>query len=120
MCLNKKVLIGLGAVAVGLLLLEPGWAVVALPLLILAVCPLTMIFMMRGMKGREADRGSGDAAAKPQPAGPSTATEADLGKQITGLQSELRLLKTVNAQRSSAPQLPSVEMTKNNEADTRP
>src|SRR6266550_2751301 len=44
MCLNWKVLAGLAVV--GLLVL-----VVALPLLLVAACPLSMLFMMRGMSG---------------------------------------------------------------------
>ncbi|MBA2316427.1 MAG: DUF2933 domain-containing protein [Euzebyales bacterium] len=51
MCLNKKVLLGLGAAAVGVLLLAPQWLGAALPLLLLAACPLSMVFMMMAMRG---------------------------------------------------------------------
>jgi hypothetical protein len=51
MCLNKKVLLGLGAAAVGVLLLAPQWLGAALPLLLLAACPLSMVFMMTAMRG---------------------------------------------------------------------
>ncbi|WP_331753168.1 DUF2933 domain-containing protein (plasmid) [Streptomyces sp. NBC_00637] len=125
-CLNKKVVIGLGAVAAGLLLLRPAWAVAALPLLILAICPLSMIFMMRGMNGNDQKGQKGASCgtgAKTQASGTHTATtEADLGKQITDLQGELRLLKAASARQGAPtdPDLPAVDMTKRDEADTRP
>ena len=50
MCLNWKALAGLGAVGVGLYLVAPGVAA-ALPLLLLAVCPLSMLLMMKGTRG---------------------------------------------------------------------
>ena len=49
MCLNKKVLIAAGVVAVAVLVLRPSWIGAALPLLLLSVCAVTMAFMMRGM-----------------------------------------------------------------------
>lgn len=51
MCLNKKVLLGLGAAALGVLLLAPQWLGATLPLLLLAACPLSMVFMMMAMPG---------------------------------------------------------------------
>jgi hypothetical protein len=51
MCLNWRVLAGLGAVAAGVALFAPGYALAILPLLLLAVCPLSMVAMMFAMKG---------------------------------------------------------------------
>ena len=51
MCLNWKVLTGLGVVALGIGTLAPGAFGRALPLLLLAACPLSMMFMMRSMSG---------------------------------------------------------------------
>ena len=48
MHLNKKVLIGLGTLAIAMLIIRPSWAATLLPLLLVAACPLTMMFMMRG------------------------------------------------------------------------
>lgn len=45
-CFNPKVLIGLGVIAVGFLLFAPKAFFAALPLLILAACPLSMVVMM--------------------------------------------------------------------------
>ncbi|HSH60683.1 MAG TPA: hypothetical protein VK988_13790 [Acidimicrobiales bacterium] len=48
-CLNWKVIAALGAVGIGLYVLAPGLAGAALPLLVLAVCPLSMLLMMRAI-----------------------------------------------------------------------
>jgi hypothetical protein len=50
MCLNPKVLAGLAAVGVGIYLVAPGLMLAALPILLLAVCPLSMLLMMWGMQ----------------------------------------------------------------------
>ncbi len=52
MCINKKVVIGLAAAGVFLYLIAPGAIGAAMPLLLLlAICPLSMIVMMRAMPG---------------------------------------------------------------------
>ena len=58
MCLNKKVIAGLGVVGLGVLVLAPGTAGAALPLLLIAACPLSMIFMMRSMSAKDTTAGS--------------------------------------------------------------
>ncbi len=50
-CLNPRVLIGLGVIAVGVLLFAPRLFASALPLLILMACPLSMVLMMAMMAG---------------------------------------------------------------------
>ena len=47
-CLNRNVLIGLGAVAVAVFFFAPS-ARSVLPLLLVAACPLSMVAMMFGM-----------------------------------------------------------------------
>ena len=47
-CLNRKVLIGLGAVAVAIFFFAPS-ARGALPLLLVAACPVSMMVMASGM-----------------------------------------------------------------------
>ena len=51
MCLNWKVLVGLVAVGAGIYAVAPNLTVAALPFLLLAICPLSMMFMMKGMQG---------------------------------------------------------------------
>ncbi len=50
MCLNWKVLASLAAVGVGVYLLAPGLLAEAVPILLLAACPLSMLLMMWGMQ----------------------------------------------------------------------
>jgi hypothetical protein len=50
MCLNWKVLASLTAVGVGVYLFAPGLLAEAVPILLLAVCPLSMLLMMWAMQ----------------------------------------------------------------------
>src|SRR5579863_8872087 len=52
MCLNWKVVGGLAVVAVIIGIIAPQLLLGAIPLLIVATCPLSMLFMMRGMRHR--------------------------------------------------------------------
>ncbi len=60
MCINRKVIAGLVAAGVIMYLVVPGAIGAALPLLILAICPLSMIVMMRAMSGGKAKSESPD------------------------------------------------------------
>lgn len=62
MCLHKKVLLTLGAVAMGTLIAAPRLFGAALPILLLAVCPLSMLLMMKAMGGGTRERGKPVAA----------------------------------------------------------
>lgn len=58
-CLNWKVIGGLVLVGLGVWAVAPNLLVGALPFLLIAACPLSMMFMMRGEHGsqhEEADR----------------------------------------------------------------
>ncbi|MHB1865562.1 MAG: hypothetical protein ACYCPS_05415 [Candidatus Saccharimonadales bacterium] len=59
MCLNRKVIVGLAVVAVGVLAVDPHVFTRILPLLFFAICPLSMLLMMRGMSGNKASGGMG-------------------------------------------------------------
>jgi hypothetical protein len=50
MCLDWKVLASLAAVGVGVYLFTPGLLAEAIPILLLAVCPLSMLLMMWSMQ----------------------------------------------------------------------
>lgn len=58
MCLNWKVLAGLAVVGGGIYAVAPGLAAAALPVLLLAACPLSMLFMMKAMQGDGREGGS--------------------------------------------------------------
>ena len=94
MCLNRKVLIGLGAVALIVLALSPRTLVSAAPLLVFAICPLSMVFMMRAMSGRNA---SGVADTKPPLNDPAASPAADtpqlreLAEEVNRLKAELHI-----------------------------
>jgi hypothetical protein len=49
MCLNWKVLLGLAVVGVGVWVTSPGLLASVVPVLLVAVCPLSMVLMMRSM-----------------------------------------------------------------------
>jgi len=95
--LSKNVLLVAGAAAlvVLLLMLGPTRAVPALPLALalLAICPLSMMFMMRRMRGH----GQEDQ---------SPAAGADLGRQVADLQEEARILRAAGARPGAMPQAP--------------
>lgn len=55
MKINVKVVAALAAVALAIYLLAPNLFYAALPLLILAACPLSMFLMMRMMSGSKTD-----------------------------------------------------------------
>lgn len=61
MCYDKRVIGGLVLAGVGIYALAPEMLAAALPLLILAVCPLSMILMMKMMMpgGAGAQSGAG-------------------------------------------------------------
>ena len=50
MCLNWKVLASLAATGVGVYVVAPGLVPAAVPILLVAACPLSMLLMMWGMQ----------------------------------------------------------------------
>ena len=71
-CIDWKMVAGLGAVAAGLFLFQPRLFTAALPLLLVAACPLSMLLMMWGMRGM----------AQPTPT-PTTAPQLVADRQLT-------------------------------------
>lgn len=51
MCLDKRVLGGLAIIGAGVLIFAPHLLTTALPLLLVAICPLSMLFMGKAMLG---------------------------------------------------------------------
>jgi hypothetical protein len=62
MCFDRRVLLGLGVVAAGVWVVAPQYVLGALPLLLLAACPLSMLFMARMTMRGPADAGAKDNA----------------------------------------------------------
>ena len=92
LCLNWKVLAGLAVVAGVVLILAPQFIWVALPILLVAACPLSMLFMMRGMSGSGNQSASQPAQLKENrlPAARLTRDEhlAELKSRLSGVQAE--------------------------------
>jgi hypothetical protein len=53
MCLNWRVIAGLTLVGLSVWAIAPNLLIGALPILLIAVCPLSMMFMMRGIHGHK-------------------------------------------------------------------
>lgn len=66
-CLNRKVIVGLASVAVGVLAVDPHLFSRVLPLLLVAICPLSMLLMMRGMSANKASSGQMGATSGSTP-----------------------------------------------------
>ena len=82
MCWNKNVIIGLVAVAVAVFFVAPGSVGAALPLLLVAACPLSMVLMMRSMAG---DRSTANAAGE--------AVDHSTGREVSRLRAEVAELR---------------------------
>ena len=94
MCLNWRVVAGLAVVAIGVWVFAPHLIGAALPLLIVAACPLSMLVMMRGM-GNMGGARRPESTAQPRWADPRAAGEynheqrlADLHTRVASIQAE--------------------------------
>lgn len=70
MRINLKVVAALAAAALAIYLLAPDAFYAALPLLILAACPLSMFLMMRMMSGNKTDEPAASSTPVAPPATP--------------------------------------------------
>lgn len=111
MCLNWRVIGGLAAVGAGIWVVAPNLIAGAAPLLILAVCPLSMMLMMRGMSGGQQARSNepSDGPTAPQPTAEASrprdlaalkAEQARLTAELEALESDVARDKT---QQSGSP-----------------
>lgn len=95
MCFNKRVLVGLGIVALAVFAFSPSLLGAVAPLLILAVCPLSMVFMMRAMNrggtscGTD-QQGAGDARTATQSVGGDVKL-GELEEEVNRLKAQLQL-----------------------------
>lgn len=88
-CLNPKVIAGVVAVGVGVYVFAPGAFAAALPLLVLAICPLSMVLMMGMMMGG-GSKGAGSETADSCSSGQSEEVE---GSQVASLQARVAELE---------------------------
>ena len=102
-CFNPKVLGGLALTAVAVFLVAPGAFSTALPLLVMAACPLSMVLMMRAMSGGQRTSAGSHAGQEHQTdatgVGSSmSAADAELAR----LRAEVDQLKAEQAARSES------------------
>jgi len=79
MCLDKKVLAGAAVAAAAIYVLAPNLIGAALPVLVMAICPLSMLLMMKAMSRRD------DAAAEPARDNGADAELAELRREVAEL-----------------------------------
>lgn len=96
MCINKKVVGGLVIAGLALYLIAPNLIGAALPLLVLAVCPLSMIVMMKMMSGDKSE-----SATPTDPASAGTDVDAELAK----LRAEVGRLRSGQQSADASPEL---------------
>ncbi len=96
MCLNWKVLAGLAAVGIGVYVVTPNLVGAALPLLAVAVCPLSMLAMMWGMSRMGGMQGSGCATQERRAGTGIDGADASQGR-IGQLRAELHGLQVREA-----------------------
>lgn len=101
MCLNWKVVAGLAVVALIVGIVAPRLLLGAIPLLILAACPLSMLFMMRGMRGNP-PVSQPTQVSSPETAGMASGEHiAALRAQLDSTQAQLEILEREAAERES-------------------
>jgi hypothetical protein len=91
-CFNKKVVAGLGVAALAVFAFAPKLLGAALPLLVVAACPLSMLLMMRGMTGMA---GSKDASCSAKGSARGTAAT---DRELAELRAEVERLRGDQAQ----------------------
>lgn len=94
MCFDKRVIAGLAVVGVGILAFAPHLIGAALPFLLIAICPLSMLIMMRGMSGMSGGGDGGSCSTKE--AGTRKSTESEVAE----LRAEVERLRAEQARRT--------------------
>jgi hypothetical protein len=84
MCLNKKVIGALAAAGAAVFLFTPNLIGAALPLLVLAACPLSMVVMMRAMSGGQSKTCSTGADS----------ADTDVDAELAALRAEVARLRS--------------------------
>ena len=101
MCFDKRVIGGLAVIALGIFVFTPNSFAAALPVLIVAACPLSMLLVMRIMSGSR----EGNSCST----GGSSRSDAD---EISELRAQVQRLRTEQSRRAGE--------TPANEIDSQP
>lgn len=92
MCFNRKVIAGLVVAAVGIYLFAPNLLASALPLLLLAACPLSMLLMGKAMMGGHGTAPAALDSRLDQPIPPPAEAGLDRDERVAQLQAQLQSL----------------------------
>lgn len=93
MCFNWKVLAGLAGIGLAVWVVAPNLVGVALPLLLVAACPLSMLLMGRGMAGGQCAT-QPTATTQPEPATRPVDLRLTREEQLAELEAQLTILQT--------------------------
>ena len=96
-CINWRIVGALALVALAVLAVAPNLLGAALPLLVLAACPLSMLVMMRAMQGGGRCESRSGATA-----GDSRFEPADSSAESARLRTEIDQLRTQRAEGKTA------------------
>jgi hypothetical protein len=101
-CLNWKVIGGLTATGVGIWFLAPHLLAVAFPFLFVAVCPLSMLLMMRGMSPGRSPAAREPKIGKPVGVGVEPESVDDLRARLDEAEREQKALSQEIDEREAA------------------
>jgi hypothetical protein len=103
MCLNWKVIGGLSVVGLGIWLVAPNLITAAIPILLIAVCPPSMLVMMKAMDGGHRSSRSSEAGIVDGVAPSRDVRIAELQAQKELLDSRISLLREEMSDTPGAP-----------------
>ena len=101
-CYDWRVLTALGVLGIGIYLVAPGLAAGAIPLLVLAACPISMLLMMKVMSGQQK---SSEVQVEPIDGDRVAGLRlelAELGRRQKRLEGELRAMEAARPDDSDA------------------
>jgi len=103
-CFDWRVLSGLAALGVAVYLVAPSLIAAAIPILLLAACPLSMLLMMKAMRGQQPSAGA-EVPAEGFGADRAAALRrelADLGRRHDLVAGELRAIEEIGRDHAEA------------------
>lgn len=107
MCINPKVIAGLAVLGAGVYLVAPSLIAGLLPLLVVAICPLSMLAMMWGMQRMGGMQGSAYSTRTSQTSLTREERLDQLRSELRGVQSQQAALREeIEALAQVEPELP--------------